>query len=166
MGCGDELRLAKTDAATAVTLAEEAVAAGAKTFLYVSAIDGSFVLPSRYITTKREAEERIASLVSSKSPSSSPPPPMRAVFLRPSFLYDSTRGFTMPLAALMGVTSAVNSLFGRRLPLVGAAGYRPLPVDTVAGAAVKAMEQESVSGVVDVDKIMELGTQVWREGML
>jgi len=142
----------------AVTLAEEAVKADAKSFLYISAIDSFFTLPKRYITTKREAEEIIGGIGEKSG--------MRTVSLRPSFLYDSSRAFTVPLAGVMGAVSAVNGLFGGKLPLLGAAGYRPLSVEDVAGAAVKALEDEQVKGVVDVDGIQTLATRVWREGML
>jgi nucleoside-diphosphate-sugar epimerase len=144
--------------AIAVTLAEEAAKAKNKSFLYVSAIDSFFVLPKRYITTKREAEERIADIGNDAS--------MRTVFLRPSFLYDSSRAVTIPLAGVLGITSAVNGLFGRKLPLLGAAGWKPLAVEDVAGAAVKALEDAQVKGVVDVDGIQVLATRVWREGMI
>ena len=116
------------------------------------------MLPKRYITTKREAEVAIAKIGADKD--------MRTVFLRPSFLYDSERPVTVPLAGLLGITSAVNGLFGRKLPLLGAAGWAPLKVEDVAGAAVKALEDEKVSGVVGVEGIQELATRVWREGML
>jgi len=144
--------------AIAVTLAEEAAKAKNKSFLYVSAIDSFFVLPKRYITTKREAEERIASIGNNAS--------MRTVFLRPSFIYDPSRAATMPLAGVLGITSAVNGLFGKKLPLLGAAGWKPLTVEDVAGAVVKALEDAQVKGVVDVDGIQVLATRVWREGML
>lgn len=91
---------------------------------------------------------------------------MRTISIRPSFLYDSSRGFTMPLAGVLGCVSAVNGLFGRKIPLLGAAGYKPLAVEDVAGAAVKALEDENVKGVVDVDGISNLATRIWREGML
>ncbi|CCX11454.1 Similar to Uncharacterized protein C1840.09; acc. no. O74482 [Pyronema omphalodes CBS 100304] len=143
---------------TAVTLAEEAASQRAKSFLYVSAIDSFFTLPRRYITTKREAESIIAGIGEKNN--------MRTIFIRPSFLYDASRGFTMPLAGVLGCVSAVNGLFGRKIPLLGAAGYKPLAVEDVAGAAVKALEDENVKGVVDVDGISNLATRVWREGML
>ncbi len=141
-----------------MTLAEEAKAAGTKAFLYISAIDSFFVLPQRYITTKREAEDRIAKIAQDDT--------MRPVFLRPSFLYDSSRPITMPIAGVTGVVSAVNSLFGRKLSLLGAGGYKPLAVDDVARAAVLALEDENVRGVVDVDGISALATKLWRESML
>ena len=138
-----------------MTLAEEALKHGCKTFLYISAVDSFFLLPKRYITTKREAEERITALQG-----------MKKVYLRPSFVYDSGRAVSIPLAGVMGVTSMLQNATGGRIPFLGAAGYRPLSVDDVAGAAVKALEDESVSGVVDVEAIRRLGRVVWREGML
>jgi uncharacterized protein YbjT (DUF2867 family) len=144
----------------AVTLAEEAAKAGAKTFVYISAVDSFFVLPKRYITTKREAEERIAEVGSSGEYK------MRSVFLRPAFLYDSSRLFTIPLAGIMTVTSTVNGLFGRKLPLLGAAGWKPLAAEDVAGAVVKSLEDTEVTGVVEIDEISTLATRIWREGML
>ena len=143
----------------AVTLAEEAARTGSvKSFLYVSAIDSFFILPKRYITTKREAEERIAAIAKDAG--------MRGIYLRPSFLYDASRTFTLPLAAATVVSSTLNNIFMKKLPLLGAAGYKPLSVDQVAGAAVKALEMEEMSGVVDVDGISQLADKVWREGML
>jgi len=142
----------------AVTLAEEAVKAKAKSFLYVSAIDSFATLPKRYITTKREAEAIIGRIGAESN--------MRSIFLRPSFLYDSSRAVTVPLAGVLGIMSVVNRLFKRRLPGLGAAGYKPLAVEDVAGAAVKALEDETVNGPVDVDAIQTLATRVWREGML
>ena len=139
-------------------MAEEAARTKAKAFLYVSAVDSFVALPRRYITTKREAEEIIERIGRNSS--------MRTVFLRPSFLYDASRPVSMPLAGILSVTSAINGLFGRKLPLLGAAGWKPLAIEDVAGAAVKALEDGTVEGVVGVDGIGELATRVWREGML
>ncbi|RPB02118.1 NAD(P)-binding protein [Choiromyces venosus 120613-1] len=147
---------------SAITLAEESIAAAPETlsaFVYISAADGSIVLPSRYLSTKREAEAVITTLSTSKKP-------FRPILLRPGFLYDSTRSLTLPLAGLMGVTSTVNSFFGGKLPLLGAAGYKPLKVGVVAEAAVEAIADESVKGVVEVKSIEELYSKAWRKGML
>ena len=120
-----------TDAA--VTLAEEALRIGkANTFLYVSAIDSFFVLPKRYIETKREAERRIAELAGGFDPHCSSShaadagttrQKLRTVFLRPSFIYDSSRPITVPLAMATGAASMINGATGGRLrKLLGAAG--------------------------------------------
>lgn len=87
--------------------------------------------------------------------------------MRPSFIYDKNRAFTVPLAAMTGVASAVNGMVGGALrPMLGAGGYPPVRVEDVAGAVLKALEKEEVRGVVDVEGIKKLAEEVWREGML
>jgi uncharacterized protein YbjT (DUF2867 family) len=126
-------------------------------FLYVSAAGGAPVLPRRYIDTKREAESLLASRF----------PRMRGIFLRPPFLYDTSRPFTIPMAAMTGVGAVFNGLtrgvFGG---LMGAAGAKPLKVDVVAQAAVEALSDEGVSGPVEVPEIEELANKGWRKDML
>lgn len=87
---------------TAVTLAKEASDKGVGAFVYISAAGGAPVLPGRYIKTKREAEDIIASNF----------PRMRSVFLRPGMLYDSSRTITIPLAAATGAGAIFNSVTG------------------------------------------------------
>jgi len=115
------------------------------------------VLPSRYITTKREAEAVVAREF----------PEMRGVFFRPPFMYDSSRTVTIPLAMMMAAGSAFNGLTGGVLSgFLGAAGTKPLKVDTVADAVVEALEDESVSGPVEVPKLEVLAERAWRKSML
>ena len=141
----------------AVLVAREAAREGVAAFLYVSAAAGAPVLPGRYISTKREAEALIASEF----------PDMRGVFLRPPFLYDSSRSITMGLAAVTGAAAAFNSLTGGVLnSFMGAAGAKPLKVDLVAEAAVEALSDSSVKGPVEPAQMEELATKAWRKGML
>lgn len=115
------------------------------------------MLPKRYITTKREAESTIASTF----------PKMRSIFIRPGFLYDSSRSFTMPIAFFGGAGHMVNSVLGGRLTwLAGAAVEKPLKADLVAEAVVEAIGDESIKGVVGTAAIEELATKAWRRGML
>lgn len=126
-------------------------------FLYVSAAGGAPVLPRRYIDTKREAESLIASGF----------PRMRGIFLRPPFLYDSSRPFTIPMAAMTGVGAMFNGLTRGVLDgFMGAAGAKPLKVDVVAQAAVEALSDEGVRGPVEVPEIEELANKGWRKDML
>lgn len=142
---------------SAVGLAREANSKGVGSFVYISAAAGAPVLPERYIKTKREAESTIASEF----------PKMRPVFVRPGMLYDSSRSITMGLAGVTGLAAMVNSLAGGRLtPLMGAGGTKPLKADVVAEAAVEALDDESVRGVVDVPAIESLANTAWRKGML
>lgn len=142
---------------SAIALASESQDAGADTFIYISAAAGAPILPGRYISTKREAEESIASNMIK----------MRNIFIRPGFLYDSSRKFTLPIAASGAVGSTVNGLFGGALTgLFGAAVEKPLRADLVADAVVEAVEDEGTKGVVDTKAIEALAAKAWRRTML
>lgn len=141
---------------SALLLARAANEAGSKAFLYISAAGGAPVLPARYIDTKREAE----SLIASRFPS------MRGIFVRAPFLYDSSRMFTIPMAAMTGVGALFNGMTrGVLSGFLGAAGAKPLKVEAVARAAVEALET-NVSGPVEVPELEELAEKAWRKGML
>ena len=115
------------------------------------------MLPQRYITTKREAESTIASSF----------PRLRSIFIRPGFLYDSSRTFTLPIALAGSVGNMANWLVGGRLSwLAGAAVEKPLKADLVADAVVEAIGDEQVKGVVGTEKIEALANSAWRKGML
>jgi uncharacterized protein YbjT (DUF2867 family) len=142
---------------TAVSLAKEASTRKVPTYLYISAAAGTPILPARYITTKREAESLIASTF----------PTMRSIFIRAPFMYDSSRTFTLPIAAAGGVAAMINSAVGGRLTwLMGAGGIKPLKADLVGEAVVEALEDEEVRGPVEVPEIEKLGTRAWRKNML
>ena len=91
---------------------------------------------------------------------------MRNIFIRPGFLYDASRAFTVPLAYATFPLVALNSALGGRLsPLAGAAVEKPLKADEVADAVVEALTDESVRGPVDTGRIEALATKAWRRGM-
>jgi uncharacterized protein YbjT (DUF2867 family) len=138
-------------------LAQESSYEKVPTFVYISAAAGAPLLPGRYITTKREAEAAISSSL----------PELRSIFIRPGFLYDSSRKFTLPIALGGIIGSEANSLLGGRLrSIAGAMTEKPLKADVVAQAVVEAIEDESTSGVVGTKKIENLATKAWRKGML
>lgn len=142
---------------TAIMLAKQAAKEKASAFAYISAAGGAPVLPTRYITTKREAESTIASGF----------PNMRGIFIRPPFLYDNSRFITVPMAAMTGLGAGFNRLTGGMFGgFLGAAGAKPLPVETVAQAVVEALEDESVRGPVEVGEIEKLAGESWRKNML
>lgn len=151
-----QLTYEKMNRDSAVLLARTASAAGAEALLYVSAAGGAPVLPARYIDTKREAESLIASGF----------PALRGVFVRAPFLYDASRLFTVPMAALTGVGALFNGVtrgvFGGFL---GAGGVKPLKAEVVARAAVEALES-GVRGPVEVPELETLAETAWRKGML
>lgn len=93
---------------------------------------------------------------------------MRNLFFRPGFLYDSSRGFTIPIAYATSLAASINQgIFGGRLtPLMGAGGVKPLKADEVADAVVEAIDTKEISGIVDVKQIDLLAQKAWRKGML
>lgn len=140
-----------------ISLAKEASAHSVPSFVYISAAAGAPVLPSRYISTKREAESTVATTF----------PRMRSIFIRAPFMYDASRSFTMPLAALTGMGAIANSLVGGKLTwLMGAGVTKPLKADLVGEAVVEALEDKSVQGPVEVKEIETLGMRAWRKTML
>ncbi|WPH05088.1 NAD(P)-binding protein [Acrodontium crateriforme] len=142
---------------SAILLAREADNMKVPSFCYISAAAGAPVLPGRYITTKREAESTISSAF----------PRMRSLFLRPGFLFDSSRGFTIPMAAVTYGGFIANSLTGGNLTwLMGAGGAKPLKADVVADAVIEGLADDSVKGPVEVKEIEALATRAWRKGML
>lgn len=142
---------------SAIALAQESQREGVSTFVYISAAAGAPMLPTRYITTKREAESTIASNMIK----------LRNIFIRPGFLYDNSRKFTLPIAASGMLGSTVNGLVGGRLTsLFGAAVEKPLRADLVADAVVEAIAEESTNGVIDTTQIEALAAKAWRRTML
>jgi uncharacterized protein YbjT (DUF2867 family) len=142
---------------SAITLAKHAAEEKASAFCYISAAGGAPVLPARYVKTKREAENTITTAF----------PNMRGVFPRPPIMYDSSRPITMAMAVVVGGGSIFNSLTGGYLnSFMGAAGAKPLKVDTVAGAVIEALSDESVTGPVEIPQLEELASKAWRKTML
>ena len=137
-------------------MAQETLNEHVPTFLYISAASGAPVLPSRYITTKREAEAIIAAKL----------PELRSVFVRAPFMYDESRKFTLPIALGGFVGSQVNALLGNRLDFLGSMVTKPFQVDTVGEAVMEALDDESVRGALGVEKIEALATKAWRKSML
>jgi hypothetical protein len=142
---------------SAIALAQESQREGVSTFVYISAAAGAPMLPARYISTKREAENTIAGELVK----------LRSIFVRPGFLYDSSRKFTLPIAASGMVGSTVNDMVGGSLTrLFGAAVEKPLKADLVADAVVEAIAEEDTKGVLGTKEIEALAAKAWRKTML
>jgi uncharacterized protein YbjT (DUF2867 family) len=141
---------------SAIALAQESSNEHVATFVYISASSGAPVLPSCKITTNRVADTTIASQL----------PDLRSVFVRPPFMYDASRKFTLPIALGGFVGSQFNDLIGGRLNFLGAMVDKPFKVDMVGEAVVEALEDPSISGPVGPRKIETLATKAWRKGML
>jgi hypothetical protein len=141
---------------SAILLAKEAAAAGAEAFVYVSAAAGAPVLPGRYISTKREAEEVVAREF----------PQLRGVFVRPPIMYDASRPVTLGLAGMTTAGALFNGVTGGVLgSFLGSAAVKPLKVDVVAQAVVEALSDESVRGPVEVPEMEALAAKAWRKTM-
>ncbi|BCR83299.1 ubiquinone biosynthesis protein COQ11 [Aspergillus chevalieri] len=141
---------------SAIALAQESSGEQVPTFVYISAAGGAPILPSRYITTKRDAEATISSKL----------PDLRSIFMRPAFMYDSSRKFTLPIAMGGFIGTEVNNFLGNRLQFLGSMVEKPLQVDVVGEAVVEAMEDESTRGAVGTKQIEILATRAWRKSML
>lgn len=124
---------------SAITAADEAERAGVGAFVFVSASAKPPLVGEGYIRGKRRAEGRIQELG------------MRGVILRPGFVYGAGRLPSLPAAAVMKLAAW--------LPVVGAAAResRPVAVETLARAALRAATDGGVRGVVDVGGIERLG---------
>lgn len=146
---------------SAITLAQEANKEKTPVFAYISAAAAPPMVPKRYVGTKREAERTIAREF----------PNMRSIFMRPGFMYDPSRKFTMPIAAATGVGTMANDvsggLFGRVLGgFMGSAVIKPLKADVVAEAVVEALSDDNRKGPIEIKEIEELAVKGWRKGML
>lgn len=141
---------------TAIALAQESSNEHVPTFVYISAAGGAPILPNRYITTKREAETTIASKL----------PGLRSIFVRPGFMFDSSRKLTLPIALGGLIGSEFNTLLGNKLQFLGTMVEKPLKVDIVGEAVVEAMEDESTRGAVGTKQIEALATKAWRKSMI
>ncbi|KAF9265435.1 mitochondrial protein [Marasmius fiardii PR-910] len=153
-------------------------------FVFLSAEDlARPIVPSRYIETKREAEQGIESLVSEK------PELYRGVYIRPSIVYHAHyRPLTTPIAAIFDLSATLhtkipngipkpaevirqigNALSPRSVPSEGQVdmgsslesvanvlSIPPVHVDHVGEAVAVALQSDDVRGVVGVSRIREL----------
>ncbi|CAI7620115.1 unnamed protein product [Penicillium glandicola] len=141
---------------SAIALAQESINEHVPAFVYISAAAGAPMLPARYISTKREAEATITSTF----------PDLRSIFIRPGFMYDSSRKFTLPIAMGGLIASEFNTFLGNKLGFLGSMAEKPLKVDVVSEAVVEALEDESTKGAVGTKQIEALATKAWRKTML
>ncbi|KAJ5772880.1 hypothetical protein N7457_007776 [Penicillium paradoxum] len=140
----------------AIALAQESSNENVPAFVYISAAAGAPLLPTRYISTKREAEAAITSNL----------PGLRSIFMRPGFMYDSSRKFTLPIAMGGFVAAEFNTFLGNRLGFLGSMAEKPLKADVVGEAVVEALEDETTKGAVGTKQIEALATKAWRKTML
>lgn len=124
---------------SAILAGREAQAAGVQRFVFVSASAKPPLLGEGYITAKRRAEQELREL------------DLTTVVLRPGMVSGPRRPASLLADAALRV--------GMRVPGVDrlAAGFRPLPVRTVARCALRAALEPTIGGTLDIDDIQRLG---------
>ena len=121
---------------SAAVLLREAEDAGVATMVYVSAVDPPPFVMTRYRDAKRHAEQAL--LGSDR---------VRPVILRPGIIYSWERPYSMPLRAAFAFLQTL----GLQPP-----SEAPLPVTTVARAAVLACTDPTVRGILTVPEMAAL----------
>lgn len=86
--------------------------------------------------------------------------------MRPTFMYDSSRRLSLPIAVGGMIASEVNLLTGGKLSALGSMAEKPLKVSVVGEAVVESIDDGDVDGVVSPKKIEDLATKGWRKTML
>ncbi|GBF61318.1 hypothetical protein TMEN_3800 [Trichophyton mentagrophytes] len=122
---------------SAISLAKKTTEENIPTFVYISASSGAPVIPQGYILSKREAESSIMSMF----------PNLRSIFVRPTFMYDSSRRLSLPIAVGGMIASEVNLLTGGKLSALGSMAEKPLKVSVVGEAVVESIDDGDVDGV-------------------
>lgn len=155
---------------SAILVAKAAAEGKVDAFAYISASAGAPGLPSRYLSTKRQAEQQLAAASESFSAETAgfTTPLNRPIFIRAPFLYDvHARPFTAPIAAVAGAGTVLNNFTGGALTgFLGSLVTKPMKVDEVAEAVIEALSDESVNGAIEVPQLAQLATKGWRNGML
>ncbi|EMR09011.1 hypothetical protein PNEG_02786 [Pneumocystis murina B123] len=115
-------------------------------FVYLSAANTFPGIPRKYIESKREAEDYICSVQN-----------IRPIIMRPGFIYSKERPISLPLAGIIDITSNISKLFCRKISFLGAAGVKPLKVETVANAIIQSIHEE-FKGIASVEHIEKLAS--------
>lgn len=126
---------------SALQVAQEAVAAGLESFVFLSVRDKPPFVSQRFLDAKRWAERELVEQY----------PSLRTVVLRPNLVFGPRRPGSAMIAAAL-----------EQLPRGSAGGYatragRPLPVEIVAAAAVHAALTSTLQDTLSVDQMADLG---------
>lgn len=125
-------------------VAWEAEHARVPRFIFLSADTPRRLVPNRFLESKRRAEAGIRQKEISES------------FLRPTFVYGPDRPTSMIGARLLQAVDHIPGLHDMVHP------NRPLRVEQVALAAVRAAVDEGYDGVISVDNIEYLAGDEWK----
>lgn len=131
----------RINADAALLAADEAVEAGAESFVFLSAGDKPPIVPSAFIQAKRRAEREIQERH----------PDLRLVSLRPNLVYGDQKTGTPTLAALLDCLKDYSP------HSYASHEGRPLPVELVAAAAVQGAVSETLEGTLSINHIEDVG---------
>jgi uncharacterized protein YbjT (DUF2867 family) len=137
----DNVTFERVNGESVLLAAQEAVDADVDAFVFLSVRDKPPVVPEGFLAAKRRAERELAEQYDA----------LRRVVLRPNLVYGPGRRGSATIAAAL-----------EHWPAGTAGGYaapegRPLPVETVAAAAVHAALTPTLEGTLSVDQIEDLG---------
>lgn len=108
-------------------------------FVYISADDWNPLVDRRYVGSKYEAETVLSMI-----------PTLRSVFLRPGFMYNDQGPASVSLRQAVRIGAGAAALLG--LP------NKTVSVQTVAQAAVEALDDSSIEGVVSLDALQKFAS--------
>jgi len=131
----------RVNAESALLAADEAVEAGADTFVFLSVRDNPPVVSHNFLATKRRAERTLHEQYSD----------LRTVSLRPNLVYGAQKTGTSTLAAVL------TQLRGAVPHPYAAPDGRPLPVEFMAASAVQAAVTDTMAGTLTIPQIEDTG---------
>ncbi|ORY31932.1 hypothetical protein BCR39DRAFT_465115 [Naematelia encephala] len=149
------------DAMLSPTPSSSSSSSKTRPFVYISAADAFRpLIPSRYIETKRQAEQEITNRCLA-----SPEAHIRPLFMRPGLMYhphirplSTLPAFLLSLTATLAEHTSGSNPFASKSALAGAAEAmrtHPIHVDHVAEAVVRCIADENKEGVVEVNTMRE-----------
>lgn len=122
-------------------------------FIYISADDWNPLVDRRYISSKYSAESVLSMI-----------PNLRSVFLRPGFMYNE--GESSPSAASPGESGVslrqIVRLGDRAMGMLGFP-RKSISVQAVAQAAVEALDDPSIEGVVSLEALQKFASMTNRQ---
>eukprot|EP00041_Stephanoeca_diplocostata_P012660 m.212326 g.212326 ORF g.212326 m.212326 type:complete len:261 (+) comp19039_c0_seq1:355-1137(+) len=144
---------------TALAVMETAIAHQVESMLYISAAAKPPGVDQRYIDTKREVERALMGMHADSQ--------LRGIVFRPGYMFSEEEPSTMAIGAAM----LCANLFTEKLQLGGIRNFlaahmgaaddtalNPMNTTTVADAAMNALQQGEVSGILLPQDILELAT--------
>eukprot|EP00898_Chlorokybus_atmophyticus_P005551 jgi/Chlat1/5998/Chrsp4S06306 len=155
-GFGSNEQMERICGDATITAIDAAAAAGINKFVFISVHNynlPSFAKDIGYFNGKKRAEEALFSKF-----------PMTGTVLRPGFIYGTRRmgavGLPLqlvgaPLEQVLKLTAPVTKVFSG-IPGSDILLAPPVSVEQVARAAVKAAKDDSITGVLDIDKIKQI----------